>query len=71
MNNAFYHQSHKVTTSYEHDLKLITFSLHLLRDLHNLNRALVATGNGHVVALDLGGIGEPLRSRITSLGQRM
>jgi hypothetical protein len=41
--------------------------LNLLRDLHDLNQAFLATGDGQLVALDLGGIGELIQSRIISL----
>jgi hypothetical protein len=41
--------------------------LHLVRRLDNLNRALLATGDTHVLALDLGGCGKFLLSGVTSL----
>ncbi|BAS95839.1 Os06g0115550, partial [Oryza sativa Japonica Group] len=41
--------------------------LHVIRDLHDLNRALLATGDRHVVTLDLGGCGKLLRSRFPHL----
>lgn len=45
--------------------------LHVIRDLHDLNRALLATGDRHVVTLDLGGCGKLLRSRVTSLRKEL
>ncbi|WVZ82840.1 hypothetical protein U9M48_030053 [Paspalum notatum var. saurae] len=41
--------------------------LHLICHLDNFDRALLATGDGHVLTLDLGGCGKFLRGREENL----